>query len=166
MKIPISEMIIRMTDISAGNLHDINHFMKVWAFAACIGKKEGLEERTQNVLEAAAIVHDIACPLCREKYGSTEGSLQEREGGPLTENFLAEFALSRDFVEDVVWLVQHHHTYSNVQRAEHRILLEADFLVNACESGCSREQIEAAERSFFRTETGLMLLRSMYLRGE
>ena len=31
------------------------------------------------ILEIAAIVHDIACPLCREKYGRADGYLQEQE---------------------------------------------------------------------------------------
>ena len=165
MKVPISDMIIKLINESGANLHDINHFLKVHAFAKSIGEKEGLEERSLSILETAAIVHDIACPFCREKYGSTEGSLQEKEGAALTERFLEEFQLPRDFVDEVVWLVSHHHTYSNVERIEHRILLEADFLVNADEGQCSPEQIEAAQRSFFRTKTACRLLESMYLGG-
>lgn len=164
MKNIIADIIIKLCRESEGNLHDINHFLKVYAFAKCIGEKEGLDDRSQCVLEVAAIVHDIACPLCRKKYGSTEGSLQEKEGAWLTEEFLADFDLPRDFVERVKWLVAHHHTYSDVEQPEHRILLEADFLVNADESGYSKEQIEAAKRSFFRSETGIALLDSIYLR--
>ena len=166
MKAVIADMIKKLTAQSQGNLHDINHFMKVYAFAKCIGELEGLDEESQRVLEAAAIVHDIACPLCRAKYGSTEGRLQEQEGIALTEEFLREYGLPRDFVQRVVWLVSHHHTYSDVELIEHRILLEADFLVNADESGYTKEQIEAARRSFFRTGAGRELLSSMYLRGE
>ena len=163
MKAPISDFIIKLCAESEGNLHDINHFLKVYAFAKCIGEKEGLDEESQRVLETAAIVHDIACPLCRVKYGSTEGSLQEREGAALTEEFLAPFELPSDFVQRVVWLVAHHHSYSDVSLLEHRILLEADFLVNAEESHYSVEQIQAAGRSFFKTASGLELLRSIYL---
>lgn len=32
---------------------------------------------------AAAITHDIACPLCRKKYGNTNGKYQEQEGALL-----------------------------------------------------------------------------------
>lgn len=163
MSASIADIIIKLCRESEGNLHDINHFLKVYAFAKCIGEKEGLEVQSQQVLETAAVLHDIACPLCREKYGNTAGHLQELEGPALTERFLAEFALPRDFVERVKWLVGHHHTYSDVERMEHRILLEADFLVNAEEGGCSREQIEAAKRSFFRSKTGLELLSDIYL---
>ena len=71
--IRISEMIQKMIDYSNGNIHDIEHFMKVWAYAKTIGESEHLNEETQFILEAAAVVHDIACPLCREKYGNADG---------------------------------------------------------------------------------------------
>lgn len=166
MNVPTADMIIKLTLESKGNIHDINHFMKVWAFAKCIGEKECLDLRAQSLLETAAIIHDIACPLCREKYGTAPGHLQEKESPALVEEFLRNFELPRDFVDDTVWLVSHHHSYSDVQRIEHRILLEADFLVNADEGDCSREQIEAAERGFFRTAAGTALLRGIYLGGE
>ena len=44
---------------------------------------EGLDADTQFVLEAVAITHDIACPLCRKKYGNTNGKYQEQEGALL-----------------------------------------------------------------------------------
>ena len=53
----------RMIDMSKGNLHDINHFMKVYAFSRIIGLQEELPEITQTILETAAVIHDIACPL-------------------------------------------------------------------------------------------------------
>ncbi len=66
--------------ISEGNTHDIAHFMKVYAYARTIGECEGLDADTQTTLEVAVVVHDIACPLCREKYGNTDGPNQEKEG--------------------------------------------------------------------------------------
>lgn len=38
-------------------------------------------------------LHDIVCPLCREKYGSTDGKRQETEDIPLAEVFLADSVL-------------------------------------------------------------------------
>ena len=162
MTAAVSEIILKMTRISGGNLHDINHFMKVWAFAKTIGEREIGDATSLAVLETAAVLHDIACPLCREKYGSTLPDKQESEGMPMTAEFLAEYALPADFVERVVWLVGHHHTLSGVETMEHRILLEADYLVNAHESSHSLTQIHSAEKTIFRTQTGLRLLRDMY----
>ena len=51
---------------------------------------ENLDKETQTILEVSAIVHDIACPLCREKYGNTNGKYQEIEGEILTAEFLKD----------------------------------------------------------------------------
>ena len=71
----------KMIAFSGGNIHDIDHFIRVWTYAATIGRLEGLDPEEQLTLEIAAIVHDIACPLCREKYGRADGPHQETEGG-------------------------------------------------------------------------------------
>ena len=44
-----------------------------------------------------------------------------------------------------------------------QILLEADFLVNAHESGLPRYAVEAFRRNVFRTASGIRLLNEMYL---
>ena len=153
----------KMIDFYEGNMHDIAHFLKVWALAKTIGEAEGLDGETQRLLEITAVIHDISCPLCREKYGNADGKRQEEESAPLVEAFLAKLPVGAVDVERVKWLVTHHHTYTNVDGIDYRILLEADFLVNAGESGYSREAIENARENVFRTVTGKRLLKSMYL---
>lgn len=161
----ISDAIEKMIDFYNGNLHDINHFLKVWAFAKSIGEQEGLDARMQETLELAAVVHDISCPLCREKYGNTDGKHQESESPSLVEEFFKDLPVESSDAERILWLVAHHHTYADVDGMDYRILLEADFLVNADESGYSRAAIENAKKQFFRTDAGLRLLNSIYLRG-
>ncbi len=75
----ISEVLIKMIESSDKNYHDINHFIKMHSLAKAIGEIEGLSEKEQMTLEIASIIHDIACPLCREKYGNTNGENQEKE---------------------------------------------------------------------------------------
>lgn len=159
----IAAAIEKMIDFYEGNIHDIDHFLKVWALAKTIGEAEGLDKKTQELLEIAAVVHDIACPLCREKYGDTDGKHQEEESAPLVDAFLNELPVGMLNVERVKWLVEHHHTYTNVDGMDYQILLEADFLVNAGESGYSKEAIENACEKVFHTATGTHLLKSMYL---
>ena len=166
MNVPTADMIIKLCRESKGNIHDINHFMKVYAVAKCIGEKEGLPARAQLLLETAAIIHDIACPLCREKYGQAPGKLQELEGEALSRDFLSVLNIPVDITNRIIWLVTHHHTYSDVTLPEHRILLEADYLVNADESAYSKENIQSAKAAFFRTNTGIAFLDSIYLRAE
>ena len=104
----------KMIECYSGSIHDIDHFLKVWAMAKTIGELEGLDRHTQEVLELAAVVHDIACPLCREKYGNTSGKNQELESPALVEAFFAELPVERSDAERISWLVAHHHTYTNV----------------------------------------------------
>ena len=41
----IATAIEKMTDFYKGNIHDIYHFPKVWAFAKNIGEAEGLDPK-------------------------------------------------------------------------------------------------------------------------
>lgn len=155
-------VIQKMIEYSAGNLHDIDHFLKVYALAKAIGEQEQIGAFQQECLEVAAIVHDIACPLCREKYGNTNGKLQEKEGEPLARELLEQLGFDAEHISRVCYLVAHHHTYNDVDEMDYQILLEADFLVNAGESKFSVNSINAAEKRVFRTRTGIHLLQSMY----
>lgn len=161
----ISTAIEKMIDFSEGNIHDIDHFLKVWSLAKTIGEEEELDSETQEILELSAVVHDIACPLCRKKYGNTNGKYQEEESAPLVEAFFSEFLVRVQNVERIKFLVEHHHTYTNVDGLDYQILLEADFLVNAGESEYSKEMIENARENIFRTATGIRLLDCMFLKN-
>ena len=159
----IAEITKKMVAYSEGNTHDINHLLKVWTYAKTIGELEKLDEKTQRILEVAAILHDIACPLCREKYGNTNGKNQEREGMPLAREFLKDCGLSEDENERIVYLVGHHHTLGNIQGLDYQILIEADYLVNADESQYSLENIRNTCERIFKTKSGTEILKSIYM---
>lgn len=158
----ISEIITKMIDYSNGNIHDINHFMKVYAYAKTIGECEKLDTNTQATLEAAAIVHDIACSFCREKYGSAIHKYQEIEGEILVAEFFKDTEYSKEFIERIIYLVGHHHTLKDITGLDYQILIEADYIVNAYEINYSKENINNAMDKIFKTPTGIALLKSIY----
>jgi len=158
----IAKIAEKMIDYSEGNLHDIRHFMKVWAYAKTIGELENLDEHTMLILEAAAVTHDIACPMCREKYGNTNGKLQEKEGMVLTADFFKNSELTDEDISRVSFLVGHHHTYYPIEGKDHQILIEADYLVNAEENNDSPEKIKKICAEIFRTQAGIHLLKTIY----
>jgi len=158
----MAELMGRMVQYSDGNVHDIDHFARVWAYAKTIGHLEDLDGDTQRVLEAAAIVHDIACPLCREKYGHTAGPLQEREGAVLAADFLKDCGLTLAEVERVSFLVGHHHTLTGVDGPDWQILLEADYIANAQENSWPPENIRNFLDTVCRTASGEWLIRSIF----
>ena len=100
-----ADIMAKMIERADGNHHDINHFMKVYTFAKTIGEMEGLSAAEQQTLELAAIVHDIACPLCRIKYGNAGGKHQEAEGPALVREFFAGTGFSQEMVERIAYLV-------------------------------------------------------------
>ena len=162
----ISGIIQKMIDFYDGNLHDIDHFLKVWSYAKLIGKQEGIDSETQRVLEVAAVVHDIACPLCRRKYGQADGRHQELEGGALAIEFLQGSSLSETEIARVAYLVAHHHTVDAIDGIDYQILIEADYIVNAGESAYSTANIIRFDREYVKTETAHALLRSIFKIGE
>ena len=158
----VNDAIVKMIDECNGNQYDIGHFLKVWAYSKLIGEQEGLDERLQQTLEFAAIVHDISCPGLRAEHGSAPGNLQEQAGPPLARVFFEGSGLDQDMIERICDLVGHHHTYQNVEGMDWQILLEADFLVNAGEQEKYRKQVDSFRKKVFRTETGIRLLDGMY----
>lgn len=158
----VSEIAKKMIACSDGNLHDINHFLKVYAYAKTIGECEELDPSVLETLEIAALLHDIACPLCREKYGNTNGKDQEREGVLLARDFLRDADLSPACLERILYLIGHHHTLTGIDGLDYQILVEADYLVNADESGYSPEHIRRTQARVFRTKTGNTLLEAIY----
>lgn len=162
MAMTISQILKKMITYSAGNLHDINHLMKVHSFARMIGNLEKLDAETQYVLEIAAIVHDIACPLCRKKYGNTNGKYQEIEGVILAGEFLKDTGVTDEQVVRIQYLVGHHHTFNEIDGLDYQILIESDYLVNADESGYSFNNIQNFGKRYFKTKSGIQLLNSIY----
>ena len=160
----ISQIMEKMIAFSDGNLHDIDHFIRVWTYAKLIGEQEGLDPEKQFILETAAIIHDIACPLCREKYGNTNGKLQESEGEQLAEVFLVDSGLRREQVERVKYLVGHHHTLTDIDGMDHQILIEADYIANASENGYDEKNIENFLNKIVKTSAGKKLIESIFLR--
>ncbi len=146
-----------------GDARRIQHFLKVHAYAALIGRLEGLSPDIQEILEAAAILHDIGIHAAEEKHGSSAGKYQEIEGpAPAREILTALGGFSPAFIDRVCFLIAHHHTYKNVDGPDYQILLEADFLVNAYEDQLSSQAIRSFRGQVFRTASGCMLLDTIY----
>lgn len=159
-------LLFAMTEYESGCVERVNHFLKVYAFAKAIGEGEAFPAKAQEILETAAIVHDIGIKPSLEKYGSAAGEYQELEGPAAAKEMLDRLGYPADMTDRVCYLVGHHHTYSCIAGDDYRALVEADFLVNIFEGHMKRPEIEAVRRNIFATETGKKLLDTLFLRGE
>lgn len=158
----LDPLFFAMAEYEKGVPHRIAHFTKVHAYAALIGRQEGLPGQLQLVTEAAALVHDIGIRPSLEKYQSSAGKYQQIEGPAPAMEMLTKLGFPPRVVERVCWLVAHHHTYRQADGLDHRILLEADFLVNALEEEMTPQAIQAGREKVFATKTGRTLLDAMY----
>lgn len=46
MNMTIAQIIQKMISFSEGNIHDVDHFIRVWTYAKTIGELEQLDEET------------------------------------------------------------------------------------------------------------------------
>ena len=147
----------------AGDPRRVHHFMKVYAFARLIGQAEGLDEQTQEILDAAALLHDIGIHAAERKFGACGGPLQEAEGPSAALPLLKQAGADEAACEQVCWLIAHHHSPGASDALPFRILLEADFLVNAYEDALPPEACRTARTRLFRTRTGTQYLDDLFL---
>lgn len=54
----VAQIMERMIAFSEGNMHDIDHLIRVWTYAKTIGELEGLDADTQYILEVSASIGD------------------------------------------------------------------------------------------------------------
>ncbi len=155
-----------MIDFYAGDIQRINHFLKVYALAKSIGECEGLPEEARQVLEIAAVTHDIGIKPSEEKYGDCTGPHQELEGPPVARAMLHALGYAPALIERVCYLIGHHHTYTDIDGLDYQILVEADFLVNLHEGECGVDAIRSVREKLFRTAAGTNYLDRMFLHGK
>ncbi len=158
----LNQLTRRMIALYRGEPRRIQHFLKVHSLARLIAISEGLSGDALLTLEAAALVHDIGIQEAERRFGYNNGKLQETYGPPLAEGLLRSLGFSEAVTARVVWLVGHHHTYTNISGLDHSILVEADFLVNLYEDGAEAQAIQAAYQRVFTTGSGRALCRDMF----
>lgn len=158
----ISKTFQAMTQYYQGDVRRINHFTKVYGFAKAIGEAEGLDAATQEILEIAAITHDIGIKNSERKYSSSAGNYQQLEGPPEARLLLESLSIAEIIISRVCWLIAHHHTYTDITGLDYQILVEADFIVNAYEEDMNKAAIERVEHKIFRTQTGKAFLHQLY----
>ncbi len=159
----IRRLFLAMIDFDRGYPKLIQHFTKVHSYVRLIAASEGIDPHMAEVLEAAALVHDIAIPLCMQKYGSDAGQHQEKEGPPLARKLLGEAGgFTEAEIDRVCTLVGEHHTLSPIDGIDHQILLEADFIVNSFENAHDRPMLEHTWRRVFATPSGRRIYGTMF----
>jgi hypothetical protein len=143
----------------------VNHTHRVLGYAQDIQEHEG---GAREVVEAAAILHDIGMPRAREIHGSTSGRFQEMEGPPVAREILTRHHFAPDQIDLVCGIVANHHSDADpeiVGTPEFKALWDADWLVNfpGRHREANRDEKAQAIETIFKTERGKELARELFL---
>lgn len=143
----------------------INHALKVLGYSVAIAQDENVNAETMDIIEAAAVLHDIGVKESINKYNSEAGTFQEIEGPAIARKILKSHNYPAEFIDRVCYLIAHHHTYDRIDDTDLQILVEADLLVTMFEKSYSYENILEIRERYFKTKAGLNFLDNLYLRS-
>ena len=162
-ELTLAQLMRAMIKYDGGDAPRIQHFVKVHDFARMIAIAEGMTGEELFVLEAAAILHDVGIHVSEARYGNCDGKHQEELGPDEARKVLSAVdGFTAAQIERICWLIAHHHTYQDVTSLNHRILLEADFLVNSFEAHLAPEGIITFRDHVFRSESAISMLNDMW----
>lgn len=151
-----------MIQYFGGEPKRIHHFMKVYSFAKAICEEEGISGDVAEIIEVAALVHDIGIKISDDKYNSTNINSQELEGAQLSDMLLINIGYEMEVVSRVHYLVEHQHTYDDIDAVDYQVLVEAIFLVDAFENKLDKESIKIVRDTVFKTDAGKKYLTDMF----
>ncbi|MBQ8151041.1 MAG: HD domain-containing protein [Clostridia bacterium] len=140
---------------------DLAHALNVLKYVQLLLPEVAPDDWARFRAEAAALVHDITCPLCREVYGECPGDLQEQKSELILDLFFEKHDLPPQQVKRIIWMVSHHHTPEASDEPDFRLLIEADLLANLQEQNLDLFDLRQLAVRTMRTQTGQEELRKM-----
>lgn len=155
-------MALAMMQKNSGDTKRIEHSLKVFAYAQLLGVAELLDDRTLEILELTALLHDIGIHIAERKYGTSTSHYQEVEGPPVAREILKYLEYDPEIIERVCFIISKHHTFTAIDNIDFQLLVEADFLVNSTEDHLTDHQIISFAKNIFKSESGLMYLKLLF----
>lgn len=144
---------------------EIDHALNVLKNAEIIMSGEVINERDKNRVIITALLHDIGMISAKEKYGSTVGPLQEKEGPKAARAILVSEAIEEEDIDRICYIIGHHHTIGKVDGLDFQIIWEADIL-EALKKGVNEfntKTVETLINNNFKTKSGIALARRTLL---
>jgi len=158
----VEKVIKVMIEYFGNDILRINHALKVYGFASTIGRNEELDSTILQIIDIAAVLHDIGIPESEKKYKSSAGKYQEREGPPIAREMLLKLGVGEDIIDRVCFLIGNHHSYSKIEGSDFQILVEADLLVNIHEDEIKKSALPSIREKYFKTASGQLFIDTMY----
>ena len=167
-------LIWKMLTCFKGEPGRIQHFLKVYEYAGMIGRREGLDQDSMDVVCTAAILWDLTgeagsaadrpermtAVLAKTAHGG-EGD-RKKEAAAAAEAMLRELDYEDLVIDRVLFLITGDRQDQAGDDPDRQVLLEARRLVELYENQCPEEMLEQARQNVIRTESGRLLLDLLY----
>lgn len=156
------KLIQELKDFFGKDQKRIDHAMKVAEYAEEIIKHE---KGDWHIVIPSAILHDVGIKIAEEKYGSSAGHLQEKEGPPVAKKILLKMGMNLDDINEICEIIGHHHTPGVINSINFKILYDSDWLVNLGDEVNIKDKEKLAriiEKNFL-TATGKSMAKKIYL---
>ena len=143
-----------------GHSRRTQHLLKVYALTKLIAESEFFSFEQEQIVRAAAILHDIAIKYCKDNLnGDASQENQRKYAKKLVHEFLTKSNYLPSYIPKITYLVENHHNYNNIDSKLLQVLIEADLIIN-CYEGEKVDNIE----NIFKTKVGKKLF-DAYLKG-
>lgn len=76
----MSQLTMAMVTLYSGDPKRVQHFMKVYAFAKMIAEEEQIGSKQREIIEAAALVHDIGIHAAEKSIIPQQGNIRNWKG--------------------------------------------------------------------------------------
>lgn len=156
------KLIKELENYFGSDLKRINHAKKVLDYAEELLRTEGGD---WHVVVPASILHDVGIKAAEEKYGSSAGKYQEKEGPAVAGKILRDLGFKKEDIAEICRIIAHHHSPGAVDTQNFKILCDADWLVNLKDVAEQKDQgkLEELIGKVLITRTAQDLARKIYL---
>jgi len=157
------KLIKELEDYFGDDKKRINHAKNVMRFAEDLLKQE---KGDRHIVIPASILHDIGIKVAEEKYGSSAGRYQEKEGPPIAKAILLKIGFRKEDIGQICEIIAHHHSPGNIHTLNFKLLYDADWLVNL-KDGVDikdRDKLKKLINKVFQTGPGKKLATKLYLK--
>lgn len=140
----------------------INHAKNVMNFAEELLTQEKAD---WHIVIPASILHDVGIKVAEEKYGSSAGHYQEKEGPSVARKILLKIGLKMEDIDEICEIIAHHHSPGKVDTSNFKVLYDADWLENLKEEIGRKDKVklkEIIDKVFF-TDSAKKLAEKIYL---
>ncbi len=155
------KLLAELKEYFGSDIKRINHARKVLEYAQELLRQEGGD---WSVVVPAAILHDVGIKAAEEKYGSSAGHLQEKEGPEIARKILLKLGFKKKEIEETCQIIAHHHSPGKANTLNFKILYDADWLVNLKDETdiTDKGKVKAIIEKVFLTTTGKNLAYELY----